>query len=51
MKKLGEYQYKAKRPRYSALSNAMTQRTFKFQIQDWRTSTKNEIESFYKVKE
>ena len=51
IKKLGEYQYKAKRPRYSALSNAMTQRTFKFQIQDWRTSTKNEIESFYKVKE
>ena len=51
IKKLGEYKYKAKRPRYSALSNTLTQRTFKFQIQDWRTSTKSEIKSFYKTKE
>jgi dTDP-4-dehydrorhamnose reductase len=51
IKKLKKYEYKATRPKYSALSNARTQRVFKFKIADWRTSTKNEIKSFYKTKE
>jgi len=51
VKKLKKYEYKAKRPSYSALSNTMTQRVFQFQMQDWRTSTKNEITSFYNLKE
>jgi len=51
IKKLKKYEYKATRPKYSALNNTRTQRVFKFKIADWRTSTKNEIKSFYKTKE
>ena len=51
VKKLQNYEYKAQRPSYSVLSNTVTQRVFQFRIQDWRTSTKNEIASFYNLEE
>jgi len=50
LEKLKTYKQEANRPKYSALSNSKIQKVFDFQIQDWRTSTKNEIKYFYKTR-